>query len=217
MGREAAWRPATQGQLKTDKSIAMSIICSVERIDNNVPSLLSCTAPDQAPTWTDIFSALGTVGATVVALIFGLISLRLALRDHRARRQQDIERFEEKYAAEQRQIRSQAERVASWVEVRQEYPTHVVVIQNSSDQPIWEIEVHYPHLSEGKASFTVIPANGKKELPMQPAPGISEQAADLFFRDNAGRRWYRPAEAPGELHLRHGSTSGEDAHVSLSA
>lgn len=195
----------------------MSIICNVERIDNNMPSTLSCTAPDQAPMWTDIFSALGTVGATVVALILGLISLRLALRDHRARRQQDIERFEEKYEAEQRQIRSQAERVASWVEVRQEYPTHVVVIQNSSDQPIWEIAVHYPHLSEGKASFTVIPANAKKELPMQPVRGISEQATDLFFRDNAGRLWYRPAKAPGELHLRHEAASGEDAHVSLSA
>lgn len=190
----------------------MSTICNVERIDNNVPSTLSCTAPDQAPMWTDIFSALGTVGATGVALIFGLISLRLALRDHKARRQQDIERFEEKYEAEQRQIRSQAERVASWVEVRQEYPTHVVVIQNSSDQPIWEIAVHYPHLSEGKASFTVIPANGKKELPMQPVPGISEQAVDVFFSDNAGRRWYRPAKAPGELHLRH-EAAGEDSQT----
>ena len=193
----------------------MSTICSVERLDNNVPSVLSCTAPDQTPMWTDIFSAWGTVGATAVAVIFGGVSLVLALRDHKARRQQDIERFEEKYEAEQRQVRSQAERVASWVEVRPDYPTHVVVIQNSSDQPIWEIAVHYPYLNEGKALFTVIPANDEKELPMQPVPGISEQAADLFFRDNAGRRWYRPAQSPGELHLRPGTASAEDSQTYL--
>lgn len=189
----------------------MSTTCTVERLLIDAPLVLSCTTPEQAPMWTDVFSAWGTVGATVVALLFGGVSLILALRDHKARRQQDIERFDEKYEAEQRQLRSQAERVASWVEVRQEYPTHVVIIQNSSDQPIWEITVHFPHLGEGKASFTVIPANGKKELPMQPVPGISEQAADLFFRDNAGRRWYRPAKAPGELHLRHDAAVGEDS------
>lgn len=189
----------------------MSTTCTVEALDNNAPSILSCATPEQGPMWTDIFSAWGTVGATVVALLFGSVSLILALRDHKVRRQQDLERFEEKYEAEQRQIRSQAERVASWVEVRNEYPTHVVMIQNSSDQPIWDIAVHFSHLNEGKAAFTVIPANGKKELSMQPAPSISEQAADLFFRDNAGRQWYRPAKAPGELHLRHEAAFGEES------
>lgn len=177
----------------------------------SVPSILSCSTPEQEPMWTDVFSALGTVGATAVALLVGGLSLILALRDHKARRRQDVERFEEKYEAEQRQIRSQAERVAAWVEVRHGYPAHVVVIQNSSDQPIWEISVQFAHLNEGKASFTVIPANDRKELPMQPVHGMSEQAADLLFRDNAGRRWYRPAEAPGELHLRHVPALGEDS------
>lgn len=188
----------------------MSTICTAERLVANAPLVLSCTTPDQGPMWTDVFSAWGTVGATVVALLVGGLSLILALRDHKARRQQDIERFEAKYEAEQRQIRIQAERVASWVEVRPGYPAHVVVIQNSSDQPIWEIAVHFAHLNEGKASFTVIAANDRKELPMQPVPGMFEQAADLLFRDNAGRRWYRPAKAPGELHLRHGAAFGED-------
>ena len=188
----------------------MSTICTAERLVANAPLVLSCTTPDQEPMWTDVFSAWGTVGATVIALLVGGLSLILALRDHKARRQQDSERFQEKYEAEQRQIRNQAERVAAWVEVRQEYPTHVVVIQNSSDQPIWEIAVHFAHLNEGKVSFTVIPANDRKELSMQPVPSISEQAADLFFRDNAGRRWYRPAKAPGELHLRHVPAFSED-------
>lgn len=155
--------------------------------------------------WTDAWSALGTVGATFAAVVLGGVSLYISVRDHIARRRQDDDRAEAEHWAEQRAMRSQAERVACWLQVdTNQYPNHKIIIVNASDQPIWDVSVN--HWSLGNSQFAqipVMPPGERKEIPSVPKPdGLTiEEAVDVRFKDNGGRGWFRPAMKPGKLIL----------------
>lgn len=171
---------------------------------------MKCIAPEESPMATDWASAIGTVGATIVAILIGAVSVWLTVREHNARKLQEGK-------AKDLQIRNQAERVAAWLEVEKveivegaiSETTCKVVVQNASDQPIWEVGVF--HWSLGSAKFSqipVLPPGGRKTIPSQPkTEGLTiEEAVDIRFRDNAGRSWYRPARVPGMLKLESDST-----------
>lgn len=56
------------------------IECSVSDAD---AILLSCDLNTGTPDWTQVFSAIGTVSASAIALLIGLISILVATRSHR--------------------------------------------------------------------------------------------------------------------------------------
>lgn len=152
--------------------------------------------------WTDQLSAIGTFGAALLALAFGVASVIFAFHEYRVRKDEEADREEQTQETERQRIRSQAERIASWVEIdKSRYPSFEVVVENASDQPIWETSVHHAGLPGGMAFLTVVPATGQRRLPLQPVESFTEQAVDIQFRDNVGRNWSRPARVPGDLKL----------------
>lgn len=202
-----------------------TITCTVARFVANTPSSFSCSLPTDDTTW-DMLSAVGTVGATLVALLFGFFSHRHSKQEQKARRSQEEELASQ--AADERRaiIRSQAERVACWLEWEKVEPLPSgsnpkflmyprkewsIVVQNASDQPIWEVGIF--HWSLGTSKFTPIPvlaAGTTRKVPVRPKreeDGLTlEEPVDVRFRDNAGRNWYRPARVPGKLILEADST-----------
>lgn len=199
-----------------------SITCAVEQLRDGVPNILTCSLPSNEPSWADVFSAWGTVGATAAAVVFGLFSLGFSLHERKLRRAQEAAIAVQAEAERQAVIRSQAERVACWLQwERAEDPTFVglpgkafqyhgpkwqIVVQNASDQPIWEVVIS--HWSLGTSEFTTIPvvaAGAIRSFEVKPKPenqGLTmEEAVDVRFRDNAGRSWHRPAHLPGTLQL----------------
>lgn len=199
-----------------------TITCAGDQLRDSVPTILTCSLPSNDPSWADVFSAWGTVGATAAAVVFGLFSLGFSLHERKLRRTQEAAIAVQAAADRQAVIRSQAERVACWLQwEKAEDPTFVglpgkafqyhgakwkIVVQNASDQPIWEVGI--THWSLGTSEFSQIPvvaAGAIRSFEVQPKPkdqGLTmEEAVDVRFRDNSGRSWYRPAHLPGTLHL----------------
>lgn len=215
-----------------------TLTCTVDQSVGSAPNTLRCSLPANDPSWADVFSAWGTVGATVAAVLFGLVSLCLSLHERRIRRIQEAKLAAQAVAERQAAIRSQAERVACWLEwEKAAEPTPVglpgklfqyhkakwrIVVQNASDQPIWNVGIS--HWSLGSSEFTQIPvvaAGVIKSFEVKPKPddeGLTiEEAVTVRFRDNAGRSWCRPAHAPGQLQLEQNDsfTHLENAEPSL--
>lgn len=200
-----------------------TLTCNVNQFVGSIPSGITCSLPADDPTWADIFSAWGTVGATAAAVIFGAVSLTLSLHERHVRSTKETEMAAQAHAEREAIIRSQAERVACWLEWQKIAPEEQrvstghtslrlpnfklrIVLQNASDQPIWEVGLS--HWSLGDSKFTQVPvvaAGATRTFDVRPRPkeeGLTiEEAVDVRFRDNAGRNWYRPAHAPGTLQL----------------
>ena len=165
-------------------------------------------------SWVEITTAIGTAGAAVVALLLGLKAEWRATRaEHRARLYHE---------------RRQAEHVAAWMLVEQDNgdgPKEIEpenssgidrfcvyqVVQNASDEPIWDVTVYSPTLVEqvrGSQNFLVLDTKNKigfigpHEERKSPITGMTLQynRAPLMveFRDNAGRNWSR--DKVGRLH-----------------
>jgi hypothetical protein len=205
-----------------------TITCTIEQFVLGAPNTVSCLVPADTPLPTDWWAAIGTVSATVVALVFGLVSLGFTLHERTLRRKQEA-RLAVQAAAEHRSaIRKQAERVAAWLmkelvappttsgTFRVIRPVEIwrIVVQNASDQPIWEVGV--THWSLGHSQFAQIPVlapGEKRELPCRPKPKSEgetlEEAVTVRFRDNAGRTWCRPGHVPGFLDLEQDTTFAE--------
>ncbi|HEY9356504.1 MAG TPA: hypothetical protein VIQ52_09395 [Arthrobacter sp.] len=176
------------------------ITCTLERIVASAPISIHCTLPNNDPSWTDVFSAWGTVGATLAAVVFGAISLRLSLHERALRREQEAELAAQ--AAEQRRaaVRSQAERVACWLQVDFKQFNHHVVIENASDEPIWDVTIEHHTLPGKRVEVPVVVPRGRKEIAANPRPGFDfDQVVGVEFRDNAGNWWHRPAKSSGAL------------------
>jgi hypothetical protein len=177
--------------------------CTVETLIANAPFVMRCVAPEETPMWTDEFSAYGTVGATIVALALGAVSLFISVRDHMARLQQDEERAEHEHQAEQRAIRSQAQRVACWLQIDlSQYPSHKIIAVNASDEPVWDVHIHHASIMQTSSpQFPVIAPGQRREIDCRHTSASTEDAVDIRFNDNRGRRWFRPSKERGGLRL----------------
>jgi hypothetical protein len=184
-----------------DHIILMS--CTANEIIPDTPIAITCAAPTDGPMWTDIFSAWGTLGATVAALVFGAISLVLTFHERRLRRAQELDIASQQAKAHEQEVKSQAERVACWLQIDMaKYPSFEIIVENASDEPIWEVTV-YDWVSEaGKSGFPVLPPGARRSVACPAPPGVAqERAIDVRFRDNSGRDWFRPGGEPGKLVL----------------
>lgn len=93
-----------------------TITCTVDQFVGGAPNTFTCILPANDPSWADVFSAWGTVGATAAAVLFGLVSLGLSLHERKVRRIHEAKLAEQAIVERQAVIRSQAERVACWLE-----------------------------------------------------------------------------------------------------
>ena len=197
------------------------VTCTIDRLTFGVSNTVSCQVPAESPLPTDWWAAIGTVAATVLALIFGLVSLSFTLHERSLRRKQDAKLAAQAEAEHQGAKRNQAERVAAWLQsemkppsssssssIRLLGPTKVwkIMVQNASDQPIWEVGITHWSLGDSKfAQIPVIAPGEKRELPCRPKPQSEgetlEEAVTVRFRDNSGRSWCRPGHVPGYLDL----------------
>lgn len=177
--------------------------CTVDSLAANAPLVMKCVAPEEAPMWTDVFSAWGTVGATIVALTLGAVSLFISVRDHMARLRQDDDRAEQERQAEQSAIRRQAQRVACWLEIdTSKYPSRKIVAVNASDEPVWDVHInHFSIMEAPSPQFPVLAPGQRREIDCINTNSPAEEAVDIRFKDNVGRRWFRPSEDRGALRL----------------
>lgn len=165
-----------------------------------------------AEFWTVV-----AAGASVVAAAAAIVAVAFDL--HR-RREDRAERRQEQAAHHEAEIKSQAQRVVAWADVRIAYEipeyavdpyggTEVLWAHNTSDSPVYDVAV--PHAWSGSStSFVVVRA----VLPPTPAPVVmvkwvrdrtnygppdedSSTLSALTFRDAAGRWWRR--ESNGDL------------------
>lgn len=189
--------------------------------------------------WTDEFSAYGTVGATIAAVLFGAFSVGFTIHERRLRRRQDAALAEQSQKDQRAAIRSQAERIAAW---RQLAPPKdppaadagrvflarrrrgwQIVVQNASDQPIWDVFLdHWSLEGTEYKPLPVIAPGERRVVACLSKPKSTETAEDeaeektqghdgeeaitISFRDNAGRQWRRPGRVPGMLKLEHDAT-----------
>jgi hypothetical protein len=166
-------------------------------------------------SWVDVTTAVGTAGAAVVALGLGLRAEWRATRLDRKQYAEDEQR--------------QAIRVAAWLLVEQDDGDGAKevdagdpsldmrkariysVIQNASDEPIWDVVVNVPILvekSEGSRELKRIKTedeiisvgpHGTLKLPVTAlVVAYNRFPLQVEFRDNAGRDWRR--DDRGRLH-----------------
>ncbi|MGH8866651.1 MAG: hypothetical protein ACRDYU_01495 [Actinomycetes bacterium] len=145
------------------------------------------------PGWVDYLTAVGTVGAVVVALALGFIGEVRSVRLARA-------------AAKERE-RAQAVRVAAWKEVESVSAAGATgwvghtVLQNGSDEPIWDVTVHVT--TGGPWNIVqeagIVAPSARLVWTHEDASPAEGQYVGLSveFTDNARRRWERTAT--GEL------------------
>jgi hypothetical protein len=166
-------------------------------------------------SWVDVTTAVATASAVVVALALGLKAEWRATRLEREQHEQEERR--------------QAIHVAAWMLVEQDDgdgPGDVEVsdlsldmrkariysvIQNASDEPIWDVVVNVPILVEkSKGSRELQAAETEDEvISVGPHETLKQRITVLVipfshlplqieFRDNAGRDWRR--DDRGRLH-----------------
>lgn len=142
------------------------------------------------PDW---WSALGTIAATVVAVVLGLRSVRLSRQDLR-------NGTKEKAATREAQKRSQASKVSCWMQQENNSPHHQIHVHNASDQPIWSVEVDHEYPDTGPRLFPVIGAGATRSFAVDTSGKlVADHAVTVRFRDNAGFVWERPRDLPGSL------------------
>lgn len=138
-------------------------------------------ANDWLSTGSNVFSAVGTVGAFVV----GFVLLR---REHR----READRAED-------ERRAQAACISAWVELyrkpdgTKELAFHV---HNASDMPIYEVELPLSGQPiDGHVEFVGLVPPG--QTVRRAAPGdwlrtyVEPEPVQIEFLDSAGRRWAR--------------------------
>lgn len=166
---------------------------------------MDLTAPvsdGAAATMLDWLSALGTVGALLVAVCFGIVAERRTRAD---RKTHDVTVKEQLQAAQ----RHQAERVAIWATedlARPDangLPEITLHVANVSDLPVFEVVVPGHDVWPGWMVQALKPGEEKSRVVtfaeaeaaggLNPAEPITPDtpALRVVFRDNAGRRWVR--------------------------
>ncbi len=152
--------------------------------------------------WTAI-GALATVGATGVALFFGVGQARRE-RNKTAEERAAREAAEDALAAERsaqdlRRQRAQAERFCVWVEQLpadrpDELPRFEIIILNGSDLPIYEVMMP----QAGLPFFPMIPPGTRLARTVEPSERTMEVVSSLpgapvhvRFRDAEGNYWDR--------------------------
>lgn len=137
-----------------------------------------------AMTWQETATAVGTIGATMAAIGLGATAEIRNARDRRFRHATDEQR--------------QAARVSAWLVRRTANdgatsvrPSTVVVLQNASDEPVWDVQFSVRHGDHSGAIHDLhVLAPGTVESPLD---GNLDPACPVrvSFRDNAGREWIR--------------------------
>jgi len=166
-------------------------------------------------SWVDVTTAVSTAGAVVVALYLGLKGEWRATRAERRARQEDERR--------------QAVHVAAWMLVEQDSrdgpreidaddpsfdarAAHVYeVVQNASDEPIWDVVINAPILAEKEKGglelkfietedeiIFVGPHETRKSEITVRTLRYNRFPLKIEFRDNASRSWSR--DERGRLH-----------------
>jgi hypothetical protein len=184
---------------------------------NSISQFAAGTAPNAVNGW-DIATAVGTVGAVVVALVLGLLEQHRAgqrqedelrrLGEERTRAEADRDSALDRSAREVRE--QQARRIAIWTEFDLSYGpegspdedtpmiTEELVVQNYSDMPIFHVLVAGVHEDEsttlGGIAKVLLPGGElRKPLPSVEIGGneLDQDACYVFFRDVHGRFWTR--------------------------
>ena len=159
-------------------------------------------------SWVDVTTAVGTASAAVIALGLGL------------RAEWRATRLERKLASEE--DRRQAVHVAAWMLVEQydeDGASEVLVdepstdwrkvrvyevIQNASDEPIWDVVVRAPMFTEKSPDSDELNVDECEDEIMSIGPHETHKSQikvmtlpynrfplKISFRDNAGREWHR--------------------------
>lgn len=190
----------------------LKAICEIPTPDAVKVDHLSCIISAAPANVVDWLSAVGTVAAAVIALVVGLFSwaasrqaqkVSNAAFAHSQRESKDLR--DERRRESQNQESAQARKVAAWLspDAKQEY---CVMVQNGSDQPIWEIELtHWSLGGSTFAQFPVLPPGNTREIkvektvrerfPVESAEVPIEEVVSIWFRDNAGVKWSRGKSA----------------------
>lgn len=191
----------------------MELTC---RVPEDQSVFLVCAIPADVPNVWDVATAIGTVAAAIIALYIGMHSIKASTRvlkqnDEAIARSMDVQKQEN-----ERAHRSQAERVSAFIKRN---PQHAysgdefrLVIQNASDQPIWKVKARHWSLKNTIAidvfERRIIPpgtddgidvGNAINHAIRMEKAGDFHQPVDIWFTDNAGQNWHRPASGPGEL------------------
>jgi hypothetical protein len=139
-------------------------------------------ASDWISAGAEVFSAVGTVGAFLLA--FGLLR-----REHR----REAERAED-------QRRAQASQISAWVEAlrRPDGAREVAFhIHNASDMPIYEVALPLPAPAGEEPAEEFIGLVPPGQTIRRPAPAgwrrsyTGPEPVQVEFLDSAGRRWTR--------------------------
>lgn len=143
----------------------------------------------------EALGAWATAIGVLVALSFGVIAERRTRQDRNALAQQSR--------------RAQASRVSAWV-ASERLDRHsaraVLVVQNASDEPVWDVVVSYMELGDELPDGTlaehdvtwrlgVLPPQTTRTMNAPWTPPEDDEPLALSFRDNANSRWKRRADA----------------------
>jgi hypothetical protein len=130
----------------------------------------------------EVFSAVGTVGAFILAFV-------LLLREHR----REAERTED-------ERRAQAARISAWVEAyRSQEGTRQLAfhVHNASDMPIYEVELPLPARDDEDQSTEFVGLVPPGQTVRRPAPNdwlrsyADPEPIQIEFLDSSGQRWIR--------------------------
>lgn len=136
------------------------------------------------------WSALGTVAAVIVSLIFGVTGYFRTSRLEEDRRDEEL--------------RAQALKVAAWQHGSHDSPAGAkFTIFNNSDMPIYKVQVPGIDMfdintgKEFELEFGYVPPGQPFSAPLNPYHGDVSETWELIFTDAGGHRWKRTAS--GEL------------------
>ena len=184
--------------------------------------LVEAAAAGDVTTVWDILTAVGTVGAVVVALWLGLLEQRRTSKRHQGDLSRlERERDEAKGAAERQAQQRQAKQVAVWFDYVDAPPggsIYQMHIANYSDAPIMDVVIY---LVTGKGSGRSAGSGYKAVLlprehhDANVSPTLIDGDPDLLpsrlvvweFRDIAGRYW--KVDLMGRLLYADGSATEE--------
>ncbi|MBO0919501.1 hypothetical protein J1G42_01520 [Cellulomonas sp. zg-ZUI222] len=173
-----------------------------QTMSGQAPSLVGAAEGSDVTSLLDWLTAIGTVGAVVVALAFGIVAERRTRQDRR-------ERAAELERAREAARRAQALRVAiwgheDWSPAETEYVTDdspvSIHIVNASDLPVVHVQVPGNPVWAGWSPQSLLPGEAKHvdltlaELAGYERAGHPPDARGrlrVVFTDNAGTTWTR--------------------------
>lgn len=162
------------------------------------PTLIETVATATSIPWTEVLTALGTVGAVAVALVFGLWQMRYIRRDAKQR--------------DENRKREQASKVTAWLETGGTSPVGQDVrirITNTSDRPVFNfvLDIEDDYLLEAinmlpdssgafinKALVGILPPNAGDVWWSGNVPPEDDRPIPCSFTDAEGIKWRRDAE-----------------------